>query len=218
MHQPATALPEGAPAPGVPPRRGGTRQAALGRWSRLVHVYSSMVLLALVLFFGATGLTLHHPEWTFGIDPTTTTVEGDVPAEALDDDGDVDLLALSQYLRSTEDVGGEISDFALSDTAGSISYRAPGYSADVSVDVADGDYVLTVEERGLVAVLNDLHKGRSTNAFWGWVIDVSATVLVATAIAGLLLQLALRRRRTAALVVAALGGAAAVLVALTTLA
>ena len=31
--------------------------------SRLIHVYVSMALLTLLLFFSVTGITLNHPEW-----------------------------------------------------------------------------------------------------------------------------------------------------------
>ena len=32
-------------------------------FSRLIHVYVSMALLSLLLFFSVTGITLNHPEW-----------------------------------------------------------------------------------------------------------------------------------------------------------
>ena len=31
--------------------------------ARLIHVYVSMALLTLLLFFSVTGITLNHPEW-----------------------------------------------------------------------------------------------------------------------------------------------------------
>ena len=33
---------------------------------RWIHVYTSMISLLIVLFFGLTGITLNHPKWTFG--------------------------------------------------------------------------------------------------------------------------------------------------------
>ena len=60
----------------------GTGHAAAGhtkrgihRWSRWIHVYTSMVALLIVLFFGVTGITLNHPKWTFGDDVDTTTTD-----------------------------------------------------------------------------------------------------------------------------------------------
>ncbi len=177
-----------------------------------------MIVLLLVLFFGATGITLNHPDWSFGIHPSTSTKTGPIPSSALASDGRIELLSLSQYLRQEAGVRGDISTFSLDDTTGSLSYRGPGYAADVSIDVTANTYSVTIERQGLIAVLNDLHKGRSTSSTWGMVIDVAGGVLVLTAIAGLTLQIALRRRRTSALVVAAVGGALTAWIAFTTLA
>src|SRR5581483_2041380 len=41
-------------------RRWGIRLAAAMRW---LHIYTSMLGLAAVLFFSVTGLTLNHPDW-----------------------------------------------------------------------------------------------------------------------------------------------------------
>ncbi len=43
---------------------GGTSQQTkrnTHRWARWIHVYTSMVALVVVLFFGITGITLNHP-------------------------------------------------------------------------------------------------------------------------------------------------------------
>ena len=224
MPPPDTALAELAPSTepaGAPPpqRARPTRRSrgSLQKWSRLIHVYSSMFLLLLVLFFGVTGITLNHPDWTFGFDPSSSTVTGTVPSSSVQG-GKIDLLSLSEYLRHEKGVQGDIDTFGLNATTGYITYRGPGYAADLTIDVTAGTYKLSVEKQGLIGVMNDLHKGRSTSALWGHVIYIAGAILVITAIAGLLLQLALRRRRTAAVVVAAIGGAIAMWIAFTTLA
>ena len=200
-------------------RAPASRRAAVTArsWTRVVHVYTSMVALLVVLFFGATGLTLNHPEWSPGFDTTTSTVEGVVPDDAIADDGTVELLAVSEHLRSEEGVRGEVTDFGTTGTEAHISYRGPGYAADARIDTTSGAYTIEVEQQGLVGVLNDLHKGRDTNSSWGWLIDVSAVFLVAISLTGLLLQLLLRKRRSSALVVASVGGVVAVAVGVSTL-
>ena len=68
----------------------------------------------------------------------------------------------------------------------------------------------------VVAVLNDLHKGRDAGSAWKWTIDVAAGVLVLIAASGLVLQLVVKLRRRSAVVVAAVGAVVSiVLVALT---
>ena len=88
---------------------------------------------------------------------------------------------------------------------GTINYAGPGYTASLKFTVDSGAYTLNVTEDGLVAVMNDLHKGRDSDKSWKWVIDVSAVFLVLVSLSGLLIQLFQRKRRTRALIVAAAG-------------
>lgn len=55
-------------------RPGAARSArrTTQRVARWLHVYTSMIALFIVLFFGVTGITLNHPDWTFG-DATSRT-------------------------------------------------------------------------------------------------------------------------------------------------
>ena len=182
----------------VRPRR---KMGSFAQWSRWLHVYTSMISLLVVLFFGITGLTLNHPTWTFGDDPVHSTYEGTLPAEAITD-GDVDFLAITEYIRNTHDVSAPVGDYSATDTTGTIGFKGPGYASDLLFDVTTGRYTLTVDELGFVAVMNDLHKGRDTSSAWGWVIDISAIVLVVVAITGLAIQLLTRKRRRRALIFA----------------
>ncbi len=194
-----------APAPVVaPPTRTRTRTASTQKWSRLVHAYASMIALLVVLFFGVTGITANHPEWTLGGGPTTTTRSGTLAFDATSD-GTVDYLRVSEFLRDTYGITAEVSDYGTSGTTASISYRAPGYAADTTVDTETGEYRLTVEEQGFLGVMNDLHKGRDTGSAWRWVIDAAGAFLVLIALSGIVLQLVLKRRRRSALVVAGAG-------------
>lgn len=195
--------------------RSRSRSAAWQKWSRLVHAYTSMIALLLVLFFGITGITLNHPEWTFGDAPTSTSESGTMTFDVAPD-GTVDYLKVSEFLRDTYGISAEVSDYSTTGTQGSISYRAPGYAADATFATDTGAYRITIEQQGFVGVMNDLHKGRDATSSWKWAIDVSAAVLVVIALSGLLLQLFLKRRRRSALIVAAVGVVIAiVLMALT---
>jgi uncharacterized protein len=182
------------------------------RWSRLIHVYASMIALLVVLFFAVTGITLNHPEWTFGDDVDTETVSGAFPfdTELVTDDGTsggVDFLSISEYVRDTYDVRGSVDSFDVTNGQGSIVYKNPGYSANLFFDADAGTFDLTVEQQGWVAVMNDLHKGRDTGSAWKWVIDVAAGFLVVVSLTGLVMQFFLRKRRRSALVVAGVGAA-----------
>lgn len=183
------------------------------RWFRWLHVYTSMVSLAVVLFFGVTGLTLNHPQWTLGDDVDRATYTGTLPADYRTGDV-VDFLVVSEFVRAEHDVSGRVSEHRLDGDEGTISYRAPGYAAELVFDVDSGAYTLDVEQQGFVGVINDLHKGRDAPGAWKWVIDISAVMLVLVALTGLGIQLLQRRRRVRAVVLATLGLALTVVLVL----
>ncbi|MCU1370277.1 MAG: hypothetical protein JWO77_1471 [Ilumatobacteraceae bacterium] len=198
------------------PRRSRSRSASTQKWSRLVHTYASMIALLLVLFFGITGITLNHPDWTFGQKPTSTSKSGTMTFTVAPD-GTVDYLKVSEYFRDTYNVTADVSDYATTGTQGSISYRSPGYAADATFDTDTGEYRITIEQEGFIGVMNELHKGRDADDSWKWAIDASGAVLVLIALSGLLLQLFLKRRRRSALIVALTGAAVAIALILLTL-
>ncbi len=190
-------------------RKTSTSQAAQ-RWTRWVHVYTSMICFVVVFFFSATGLTLNHPEWTFGISPKLTKVTGTLPANWRSGNT-VDWLVVAEYMRATNGLKGSVSSHDSDTSQGSISFRGPAYGADAFIDVPKGTYELTVETQGFVGYMNDLHKGRDSPSSWKWVIDISAIFLVIVSLSGLLLQLFLRKRRSTAYGVAGVGGVVTVL-------
>ncbi|WP_420640017.1 PepSY-associated TM helix domain-containing protein [Candidatus Poriferisocius sp.] len=202
--------PQGPPHPGTLQRRNGRPPAGRVRrltdvWARRLHVYTSMIALLLVLFFGITGITLNHPEWTFGDDVSVTTHGGEFPFPATSEDRVVQFLAIAEYVRNDHGVVGSVDSYDVVDGQGSIAFKNPGYSADLFFDPGNNTYELTITQQGFVAVMNDLHKGRDSGSLWKWVIDISAGFLVAISITGLMMQFFLRRRRFAAFATAAVG-------------
>lgn len=183
-----------------PRRRGGNplrslpRRATQQRWARKVHAWLSMVALVLVLFFGATGLLLNHPDWTFGMDPTTTTTTGTLPETYL---STVDLETIAEYLRDRREVLGSVQSSSSSDGTLMASLAGPGATAQLSVDTSSGAYTATLTRSGLVAFVGDLHRGNAVGHGWGLVIDATSIVLVVIALTGLLIGILNRSRHWA---------------------
>jgi hypothetical protein len=166
-----------------------------------------MISFAVVFFFAATGLTLNHAEWFSGT-PRAIDVQGQMNAALTNTGaGDVDKLAVVEFLRQTNRLSGAVADFRVEETDLSIAFKGPGYAADVLVDRATGRYDVTETRLGLVAVLNDLHKGRDTGGIWKLLIDVSASMLALISLTGLLMLCFMHRHRSAGLVLLALGTA-----------
>jgi uncharacterized protein len=192
---------------GRPRRRLGIRFAALMRW---LHIYLSMFGLAAVLFFGVTGLTLNHPGWFYGEAEHRAQAEGRVEPRWLaagSAEGQVDKLSVVEHLRAKHGVRGALAEFRVDEAECLVTFKGPGYAADAFIDREDGRYELTVTSHGLVAVINDLHKGRDTGPAWSVVIDVSAVLMALIGLTGLALIFYLKLRRRPGLVVALAGAA-----------
>ena len=177
------------------------------KWMRRLHMWTSMTSLLIVLFFSVTGITLNHPSWTFGQDPVVADAKGVLPVGSVSGTGEaaaVEWLAVSEYLRS-QGITGEITDHSVQNGEGSISYRGPGYAADVTFSVTTRAYELRTTRSGLVAVFNDLHKGRHASPLWKWIIDITAALLVVMSLTGIVLQLTIRRTRRLGLVLSGVG-------------
>lgn len=195
----------------LPKRKRPSAKVLTQRWARWLHVYTSMIALIIVLFFGITGITLNHPSWTFGDASVDATTSGTLPVDASLEDGSINWLPIAESMRSEYGIKGEVNDFGVSNDEGSITFTNPGYSATLFFDVETGSFELSTHQDGFVAVMNDLHKGRDSGSAWSWVIDVSALFLVAISVTGLTMQLFLRKRRRSALISVAVGGVLSVL-------
>lgn len=86
-----------------------------------------------------------------------------------------------------------------------MSFKGPGYSADAFINRKNGSFQLTEVKLGVVAVLNDLHKGRDSGKQWAWLIDVSAIFLTLVSLSGLVMLFFLRKKRVSGLILLGLG-------------
>jgi hypothetical protein len=177
--------------------------AGLSRW---LHIYLSMVSFAVVLFFSVTGLTLNHTEW-FGDSEHLTKFKGKMPVEWVNaaDTNAIKKLEIVERLRNSHHIKGAVSDFLIEDNQCSVSFKGPGYSADAFVDRQTGEYKLTEIRLGLIAIMNDLHKGRDSGKGWGWVIDISAVFLILVSLTGLIMLLFMKKKRLSGLLIGVAG-------------
>jgi hypothetical protein len=193
--------------PRLPPtlrRHRRRRTAIVARW---LHIYLSMVSFAIILFFAVTGLTLNHAD-TFSGKEIVTRTTGQLPHPWLRPaSGEPDKLSIVESLRTNQKVHGAVTDFRTDSHEIDLSFKAPGYTADAFIDRDTNNFELTETRAGLIAVLNDLHRGTSTGPAWSRVIDASAILLTLVSLTGLILILFLYKRRTSGLLLAAAGAA-----------
>jgi len=178
--------------------------AALSRW---LHVYLSMFSFLVVLFFAVTGITLNHAEWFDG-KQDEKKVAGTLPKQWVNmpDTAQIKKLEIVELLRKNYNIKGYVSDFLIQEDQCSVSFKGPGYSADAFINRSDGKFQLTELRLGLVAVLNDLHKGRDSGKKWSWVIDLSAGLLTLVSLSGLVMLFFLKKKRMSGILWLAIGG------------
>ena len=183
------------------------RVHAVVRW---LHTYISMFSLLLILFFSLTGVTLNHPEWSINNVTSHRDIKGTLPADWRAGDN-VNWLRVAEYLRTKHGVRGHADDPRLESGEGSIAFKAPGYSADCFIQQKTGAYELSVDTRGTVAWLNDLHRGQDAGSAWMRAIDASGIGLTLISITGLGLLFYLKKVRIKALLVIVAGAVIAII-------
>jgi hypothetical protein len=165
-------------------------------WLKQLHQWhwiSSALCLVGMLLFAITGFTLNHAGQ---IEAQANTVHHSavLPSALLkavsgdDERKGVPLpAAVADWVSSTLDVDvtGRTGDWSSDEIY--LSMPRPGGDAWVSIDRETGKVESERSSRGVIAYLNDLHKGRHAGPAWGWFIDVFALACVIFASTGLLL-------------------------------
>lgn len=153
-----------------------------------------------LILFAVTGFTLNHAS-QIEAKPVTTTIEKVLPAETLarlQSLQDKQAMTISQALAIKAATGIDARRIA-ADVDEDVIYfpmAEPGIDASMTIDRHDGSVVYERTQRGMIAVLNDLHKGRHAGAVWALFIDVIAIACVIFGLTGLgLLWLYARGRR-----------------------
>jgi hypothetical protein len=160
----------------------------LHRW----HWISSAVSLVVLLLFSITGFTLNHAagiEASPHVERHTATLP------------DALLKQLAGTGAKSAPLPAPVAAFVVANTGAPVSGRAGDWSDDevyvslprpggdgwVGIDRETGDVQYETTDRGWLAYLNDLHKGRNTGPVWSGFIDVFALACIVFALTGLLL-------------------------------
>ncbi|MDB5029813.1 PepSY-associated TM helix domain-containing protein [Mucilaginibacter sp.] len=169
------------------------RTASVSRW---LHIYLSMISFVIVLFFAITGFTLNHAEWFDGkqsIQKYTGKVQ--LKWVKVKDTAAIAKLEIVELLKHNHHIKGDVSDFIIDDNQCTISFKGPGYSADAFIDRDNGDYKVTETSLGLIALINDLHKGRDTGKKWSYLIDIAAIFMTLLSLTGIIMICFMKKKR-----------------------
>jgi hypothetical protein len=177
----------------------------IATWTRWLHIYLSMFSFAALLFFAVTGITLNHTNWIEG-QQQVEQIQGQLSLSWIHTDSiTVDELDIVEHLRNTHNIKSRLTDFVTDDAECSVSFKGPGYAADVFIDRSTGSYELTITKSGAVAIMNDLHKGRDTGSTWSLLIDISAVLMILVSLTGFVMIFFLKKKRLSGLLITAIG-------------
>ncbi|MEZ8286103.1 peptidase [Vibrio splendidus] len=177
------------------------KSRAVQSWARRLHVYISMALLFVVLFFSVTGITLNRPELFESTQPNIQQSTLTLPTSLFSiQDGRLkaDETAFETFLfeevnlsgvPSGLDIYAEIENGELLIGEVSMDFKGPGYNASVFVDVTSEIVEVETTNYGVIALLNDLHKGRNSGEVWKWFIDITALLMIFFVLTGVCLLL-----------------------------
>jgi hypothetical protein len=198
---------------GVDDTRDSAARQRRGYWLRTLHQWhwiSAAVCLVGMLLFAVTGITLNHAA-RIEATPTVVHVNDTLPATLLKSlatrtDGNAELPdAVVAWLRDTHGIVAGTREAEWSEDEVYLSMPGPGRDAWLSIQKADGALEYERTERGALAWLNDLHKGRNAGAAWSWFIDVFAVACIVFTLTGLFLLWLHGRQRRATWPLVALG-------------
>lgn len=176
-------------------------------WTKQLHQWhwiSSAICLVAMILFSVTGITLNHAA-DISAKPETVSVKKALPPELLSTLTVAPGTArspvpppLRDWLRSAFDLRmGSAQEVEWNDGEIYLSLPRPGGDAWVNIDLEESEAEYQRTDRGWIAYLNDLHKGRNAGVVWSWFIDIFAVATLLFCLTGLLLlQVHSRHRRS----------------------
>jgi hypothetical protein len=177
--------------------------ATVLRWSRQLHIYLSVLLLVLLVFFGITGVTLNHNDWVSAPVIKESTIHIQPWSEALSVDnasanGSISVNGNPQKLNEQKvlallqaqlDFPVDKTQVEFEDDLILLDWQLAGESYQVEFTSELSTALVFHTDYGLLAKLNDIHKGRHTSVVWSAVIDISGFLVVLFSFTGLILLL-----------------------------
>lgn len=160
---------------------------------RVWHWVSSAVCLSGFLLFTVTGITLNHAA-EIPARPKVASLTVTMPKElaaGLKHDAQPGKRHLPapvvRWLRESLRISGPLPPGERSGSEIYISMPRPGGDAWVNIDLESGLVEYERTDRGWIAFLNDLHKGRHTGFAWQVFIDVLAAACLVFCVTGVVL-------------------------------
>jgi len=160
---------------------------------RTLHIYVSMFVLVIFMFFAVTGITLNHPDWQLTAGKSAGVLQLQLPAglqQLTFGEDDLQNAApaaqIADWLRREHQVQGAVFAFNYEpdEQLLELDFKQPAGFTTVQIELQSGAVSLEREFGGYLALANDLHKGRYAGTAWKWLIDLVAFACLLFAISG----------------------------------
>jgi len=162
--------------------------------ARTIHIYVSMALFLFMLFFAFTGITLNHPKWFDSNANSSNFIESPIPdyllpSQPLDTNWQ---QASGHWLKSKWGI--EFSQIEFGEDEVIVVHKGPGTYQNITLDLLDNIAIVETQKYGVIAILNDLHKGRNSGLAWRLILDISSVLIILFSLTGAYLLLPQTRK------------------------
>lgn len=173
-------------------------------WLKQLHTWhwiSSAISLIGLLLFAFTGITLNHAG-EIGAEPITATTPAQLPPPLIARIAPRTGEPVKAPLPAP--VAAFVAERYPTAARGKAEWSAdeiylplprPGGDGWIAIDRVSGAVTSEITDRGWVAWLNDLHKGRNSGPAWKWFIDIFSAACFVFALTGLVLLWLHSKRR-----------------------
>lgn len=179
--------------------------------SRALHIYISTALFFLLILFCVSGIVLNHIDWLKN-DKNNGQVTAAIPSELIVKANaqpnalpnlypEIQAFLAKKYnLTHVKSIEWEKQDALVF-----LDYPLPAGFAYVELDFNANMLSLDYQTGGFLSLISDLHKGRHSGKAWGWVIDISAVLMILFALTGMIILFQNRKKRLAGIWITVLG-------------
>ena len=177
------------------------RKPVVYRYARAAHAYLSAFAFVALMFFGASGFLLNHPDWLKTETPSEQVETLRLPTDALAAATDAANPgpALAKLLKAHARTLGAYASAEFFEEEAMLRFAGVKGNTDIIVDLATGVAEIEVTQSGVMSIIRDLHRGKEAGMMWRLLIDVVALLTLCLSAIGFFLFFTIRFRLRASL-------------------
>ena len=172
---------------------------------RVLHIFSAMPVLLLVLFFAITGVFLNHPDWdktrSNKQNVTVSSPQWLINADNWDNNFRQHGLRLLQWLDAQHDIRATKFSIEWDDYDRLLILTLDSPAGNTVIEAMIDDAQIHIDQRQLstLAMLNNVHRAKHTTGLWLYLSDASAVAMILFCLSGFWLVVINRLQRKSAI-------------------